>query len=32
MAYFVEELVYKNKFVEAFGVMKRNNLEKIISI
>ena len=32
MKYFVEELVNKNKLVEAFGIMKRNNLEKNISI
>jgi hypothetical protein len=32
MKYFVEELTKKNLLIEAFGVMKRNNLEKIISI
>ena len=32
MKYFVEELANKNKLVEAFGIMKRNNLEKNISI
>jgi hypothetical protein len=32
MAYLVEELTQKDKLIEAFGVMKRNNLEKNISI